>query len=279
MGLGGPGTRSLGERWPLAVSWGIGIGLMGFIFGAASLSLVERPRQPVAGHAAIYRQIFPNLDLNGAGAFLQLAFITFGIILVGFAVATLVKGWASDEAGGRLETLLSTPMSRARWALAGGLGLFAAIGVMTLVIMVGIGIGSTLAGGDVATPILGTVVFALYGIALAGIGMAVGGLVSTSIAGEVVAAIVILTFLIDLIAPALKWPDWIHQLALTSHLGQPMIGNWDWVGHGGLRRDRGRRPAARVVGHLEARHRALSPTDLAGAAHSLDGAPSPRRGR
>jgi hypothetical protein len=54
--------------------------------------------------------------------------------------------------------------------------------------------------------------------------------VSTAIAGEVVAAIVILTFLIDLIAPALKWPDWVHQLALTSHLGQPMIGNWDWVG-------------------------------------------------
>ena len=119
-------------------------------------------------------------------------------------------------------------------------------------------IGSALAGGDVATPIVGTVVFGLYGIALAGIGMAVGGLVSTAIAGEVVAAIVILTFLIDLIAPALKWPDWIHQLALTSHLGQPMIGNWDWVGHGGLRRDRRRRPAPRVVGHLEARHRALT---------------------
>ncbi len=233
MGLGGPGTRSLGERWPLAVSWGIGIGLMGFIFGAASLSLSSALDSLSPDTQAIYRQIFPNLDLNGAGAFLQLAFITFGIILVGFAAATLVKGWASDEAGGRLETLLSTPMSRARWALAGGLGLFAAIGVMTLVIMVGIGIGSTLAGGDVATPILGTVVFALYGIALAGIGMAVGGLVSTSIAGEVVAAIVILTFLIDLIAPALKWPDWVHQLALTSHLGQPMIGNWDWVGMAG----------------------------------------------
>ena len=62
---------------------------------------------------AIYQQIFPNIDLNGAGAFLQLAFVTFGIILVGFAAATLVNGWASDETGGRLETLLSTPMSRA----------------------------------------------------------------------------------------------------------------------------------------------------------------------
>ncbi|HEY6571631.1 MAG TPA: hypothetical protein VIZ22_15165 [Candidatus Limnocylindrales bacterium] len=230
MGLGGPGTRSLGERWPLAVSWGIGIGLMGFIFGAASLSLTSALDSLSPETQQIYKTIFPNIDLNGAGAFLQLAFVTFGLILVGFAVATLVKGWASDETGGRLETLLSTPLSRARWAIAGGAGLFGAIVVMTLVIMIGIGIGSGIAGGDVATPIVGTVVLGLYGLALAGIGMAVGGVVSTSFAGEVIAAIVIITFLIDLIAPALKWPDWIHQIALTSHLGQPMIGNWDWVG-------------------------------------------------
>ena len=230
MGLSGPGTRSLGERWPLAVSWGIGIGLMGFIFGAASLSLTGALDQLSPETQQIYKTLFPNIDLNGAGAFLQLAFVTFGLILVGFAVATLVKGWASDETGGRLETLLSTPMSRARWAIAGGTGLFAAIVVMTVVVMIGIGIGSAIAGGDVTTPIVGTVVLGLYGLALAGIGMAVGGVVSTAFAGEVIAAIVIITFLIDLIAPALKWPDWIHQIALTSHLGQPMIGNWDPVG-------------------------------------------------
>ena len=38
------------------------------------------------------------------------------------------------------------------------------------------------------------------------------------------------TYLIDLIAPPLKLPDWVHQLALTAHLGQPMIGAWDPVG-------------------------------------------------
>jgi putative exporter of polyketide antibiotics len=51
-----------------------------------------------------------------------------------------------------------------------------------------------------------------------------------SLAGEVVAGIVILTFLIDLLVPALKLPDWIHQLALTSHLGQPMVGIWNVAG-------------------------------------------------
>jgi hypothetical protein len=25
-------------------------------------------------------------------------------------------------------------------------------------------------------------------------------------------------------------PDWFHQLALTAHVGQPMIGQWDVAG-------------------------------------------------
>ena len=232
VGLRGPTSRSLGERLPLAVSWGIGIGLMGFIFGAASLSLTDAVSNLSPDTQAIYRNVFPNLELNGAGAFLQLAFITFGLILVGFAAATLVNGWATDETGGRLETLLSTPMSRVRWALSSGLGVYVAIVVMTAVIALGIGIGAALAGFDVVTPVTGTVVLGLYALALAGIGLAVGGIVSTALAAEVIAAIVILTFVIDLLAPALKWPDWVHQIALTSHLGQPMIGSWDWVGMG-----------------------------------------------
>ncbi len=232
IGLRGPTSRSLGERLPLAVSWGIGIGLLGFIFGAASLSLTDAVTNLSPDTQQIYRNLFPNLELNGAGAFLQLAFITFGLILAGFAAATLVNGWATDETGGRLETLLSTPMSRVRWALSSGLGVYLAIALMTAVIALGIGIGAALAGFDVVTPVTGTVVLGLYALALAGIGLAVGGVISTAFAAEVIAAIVILTFVIDLLAPALKLPDWVHQLALTSHLGQPMIGSWDWIGMG-----------------------------------------------
>ena len=47
---------------------------------------------------------------------------------------------------------------------------------------------------------------------------------------ETVALVVIVTYLIDLLAPAFGLPDWVHQLALTSHLGQPMVGIWDWAG-------------------------------------------------
>ena len=230
MGLRGPVGRSFGDRLPLAVWWGIGIGLLGFILGAAALSLPGALFDLSPDTRRIWETLFPNIGLNGSGAFLQLAFITFGLILAGFAAATLVSGWASDETTSRLEMLLTTPLSRVRWAITSGIGLLAAIVLLTAIVALGIGLGSAIAGGDLVTPIIGTVVIGLYAAALAGLGLAVGGLVSTSIAGEAVAAVVIATFLIDLIAPALKWPDWIHEIALTSHLGQPMVGTWDWPG-------------------------------------------------
>src|SRR5207244_3947536 len=97
------------------------------------------------------------------------------------------------------------------------------------IIALAIGIGAVAAGSDAITPMIGTFALGLYATALAGIGFAVGGFRS-SIAAEVVATVVIATYLIDLLAPALKLPDAVHQLALTSHLGQPMVGIWDLAG-------------------------------------------------
>src|SRR4051794_39072024 len=231
LGLGGPLQRSFGERFTAATWWGIGVGIMGFVFGAAATSFTDALAKLSPGTLGIFRTVFPSVDLlSGAGAFLQLAFVTFGFILAGFAAATFVGGWASDESEGRLEMLPSVPVSRFRWAIEGGLGVYAAIGLFTLLVMAGIGLGSAITGGDVRTPIAGTLVLGLYALALAGIGLAWGGLVGTGFAAEVVAALVILTFLIDLLVPALQLPDALHQLALTSHLGQPMVGVWDWGG-------------------------------------------------
>ena len=230
LGLGGPASRSFGERLPLAMAWGIGVGLFGFVLGAAARSFGDEIANLSPDTLNIFKSIFPNIDLTGAGAFLQLTFVEFGVILAGFAAATLVAGWASDENSGRLEMILSAPLSRRGWSIAGGLGLFGAIVVYTVLLAIGIGLGAVIGGDDVLTPIAGTFVIGLYALALGGIGLAVGGLIRASIAGEVVAAVVIVTFLIDLTVPALKGPDWLHQLALTAHLGQPMVGTWDPAG-------------------------------------------------
>jgi ABC-2 type transport system permease protein len=146
---------------------------------------------------------------------------------VGFAAATLVAGWASDETSGRLELVLATPLARRAWAVRSGQGVFLAITLMTIVFALAVGIGALLAGSDAVTPMAGSVTLGLYAAALAGAGFAIGGLLRTSIAAEIVALIVTVTFLIDLLAPALRLPDWVHGLALTAHMGQPMVGSWD----------------------------------------------------
>ena len=151
-------------------------------------------------------------------------------VVAGFAAVTLVSGWATDETSGRLELVLAAPLSRRAWVLRIGLGVFAAIALLTAIVALGVGAGAALAGSDALTPMAGTLALGLYAAALAGVGLAVGGLAGTGVAAATVAVVVVATYLIDLLVPALDLPGWVHKLAMTAHLGQPMVGTWDAAG-------------------------------------------------
>jgi ABC-2 type transport system permease protein len=228
LGVRGPISRALGDQLPRALAWGIGLG----VFGATLASLVGPMSAQIAGDAnllRVFRTAFPTFDLTSAGGFLQF-FVQLFYIAAGFAAATFVSKWASDETDGRLEEALATPMTRGRWVVSAAVGALLADAVMTLLFAVSVGLGGTSGGVSVGTAMLGSASIGLYAAAIIGIGVAVGGVWRTSLAAEIAAVVVVATYLVDLLAPALKMPDWVHQLALTSHLGQPMVGNWDLVG-------------------------------------------------
>jgi ABC-2 type transport system permease protein len=230
LGLHGPVGRAFGERLPLSLAWGIGIGVFGLVIAAVAPSLASAFASMDQSTAQIFKNAFPNFDVTTAGGGLQLIFIQLGFIAAGYGAATLVAGWASDETGGRLEMLLATPLSRGFWLIRSGLGMFLAIAALNVVIAIAVGIGAVLAGSDALTPMAGSFTLGLYMVALAGIGIAVGGLFRTSIAADIVALVVTATFLLDLLVPALKLPNVVHELALTAHMGQPMVGLWDPAG-------------------------------------------------
>ena len=173
--------------------------------------------------------LFPNADFASVGGWMQF-YVELLFIAAGFAGATFVARWASDEADGRLEMALTTPLARARWVLAGGAAALMAVVVATVLFAVGIAIGSAIGGLSSGDALLGSVSMGLYAAAIVGIGVAVGGLWRTSIAAEIAALVVVVTYLLDLVAPPLNLPDWLHQLALTAHFGRPMVGEWDLVG-------------------------------------------------
>lgn len=228
LGIRGPTSRAFGDQLPRALAWGVGLGLM----GAMMASLAGTLSGQVAGDEnlmRVIRTVFPNYDFASAGGFLQL-FVELFFIAAGFAAATLVSKWASDETGGRLEEVLATPLTRSRWLVSGAIGAF--LGVVVFTIIFALGVAGGAASGDLAAgpALAGSASLGLYAAALIGVGIAIGGVWRTSLAAEIVAVLVIATYLLDLLAPPLNLPDWVHQLALTAHFGTPMLGQWDLTG-------------------------------------------------
>lgn len=231
LGVGGPLARSFGETLPSAIWWGIGLGLLSFVMSASSTAFVdELNRSP--GLTQAVRDMVPGIDMTTSAGFLQMVFIDLGLALVGLAAATFVASWVADETSGRFELLLTTPLTRARWAIASGLGVFVAIVVTVALVGVALVLGVASTGEDPVGPAVGLLALVVYGGAMAGIGFAVGGLTRPSFAAPTVVAIAIGTVLLQVLAPALRLPDWVKQLALSDHMGHPLVGTWDAAGIG-----------------------------------------------
>ena len=229
VGLRGPTGRAIGHNLPSALAWGLGIGIFGFAIAGSGSSFLEQLND-APDFVRLLDQIFPGFDIGSVGGFLQLLFVEFGLILAGLAAATLVAGWASDETSGRLEFLLATPLPRARWVLVGGIAVVVGAAIVTAMAATGIAIGSAMVGSEISGPVVGTLVIGLFAAAMGSIGIAVGGLTRTSIAAPVVAIVTIVTWFLDILGPAFGLPDAVQQLALTSHYGFTMLGDWDPVG-------------------------------------------------
>lgn len=229
--LAGPFSRSLGERLPASLVWGAALGLFGLLISFSVDEFVEA----LSGIPQIVEMIgrlFPDADILSAAGFLQLAFFSEAILFISVAAAALVAGWASDEGERRLELVLAAPLTRAGWAVRSALGVMAGIAVVTSLLMVGVAIGASTqaAAGNVGSLTLGVSVLGLYAMALAGIGLAVGGLVRPSLAAPVTLIVALSFFLWDLIGAIVGLPEEVLDLALNRHLGQPILGQYDVPG-------------------------------------------------
>lgn len=76
----------------------------------------------------------------------------------------------------------------------------------------------------------GGLVIGLYGAALAGVGILVGGALQPSWAGPAVAGLAIGMYILEVLGGILGLPEWAINLSLTAHLGQPIGGLYDAPG-------------------------------------------------
>ena len=102
--------------------------------------------------------------------------------------------------------------------------------VTAVVASLGAALGVAAVGDNPGTPFVGGLVLALYAMAMGAVGLAVGGLFRAGWATVVTTEIVASGLMIEILVPALDLPRWVLDLNLNSHYGEPMVGNWDWVG-------------------------------------------------
>jgi ABC-2 type transport system permease protein len=228
-GTGGPFRRQLAERAGMAIGVGLGIGIYGTLIAASAEQFAEGLGQ-MPGIDALIERLYPGVDIGSPSGILQLAFFAFGSLLLSLAAAAFVGGLAADENGKRLDVILAAPLARFRWFVAAGLGVFAALVVATVVMGVLIGVGVAASGGDVGGPIAGSAVLVLYGAAFAGIGIAIVGLGWPRLAALATGSVAITSYLLGVLGNALGLPDWLVDLALSEHVGQPMAGQFDVPG-------------------------------------------------
>lgn len=229
LGLREPLGRTFGERIRAAGMWGLAIGLYTLLIAGTSTTLAEAIGQ-IPALQQIMRLLYPDVDYTTVAGVLELTLTKNVLVIFGFMAATVVAGWASEESSGRLEVVLSAPISRLAWFVRSGLGTFLAIVLSAAIVSLAAAIGAANQGSDAGTPARGAFVFALYGIAWAGLGLAAGGLVRSSLAAPTVIVLTVGSFLLELFAAALRLPDWVAGLALGSHYGRPFVGSWDPAG-------------------------------------------------
>jgi ABC-2 type transport system permease protein len=195
--------------------------------------------------ASIGRQMVTLVNGGGAlGAYLTVAghgdpyvaltgFFWFGIfemLLAVFAI-TQVSRWSADDSEGRLEMILSAPVSRTRVVAERAATLLAATAVVVSFSSAGFYLAARSAGinlglGDLFTASWPLLLFALSFAAL-------GALLASRVPRATVAALATLAFvsyLVTDIAPLLKWPDWTTRLSLFSLYGNPLANGVYWTG-------------------------------------------------
>jgi ABC-2 type transport system permease protein len=229
LGLRTPFGRSFAERLPAALAWGCGIGLYGLAIASSGSAFAEA-LEGIPQMGEIIERFYPGVDLASPGGMLQLAFMGFALLMMGFAAAVLVSGWASDEGERRLELVLSAPVTRFRWALASGAGVMVAVALTAVLLSALIAVGAAADGAEPVQPFVGSLVAGAFGAALGGIGIAVGGLARPGLAAASVIGLTIGFYLLDFLGAALDLPEAIRWLSLSNHLGQPLIGVWDVPG-------------------------------------------------
>ena len=210
-----------------AIVWGVALGALTVLYVSITHSTIAALQSEANLQKLIAR--FRAGALNSDAAFLSLILSTLLPLLIAVFAVMLAAAWAGEESSGRLDLPLAYPQGRRRYFLERTAAALAALGVAALLLTVIFLTAVRLAGIDLTfgRTLLSTLLLVPLAAAIAMFGYAVSAL-RPRLVTAVTGAIVLLSYLLQLLAPLFGWPDAVLHGSVFHLYGQPLLNGLRW---------------------------------------------------
>lgn len=200
------------------VGWSIGLLAFGLIFG----SLIEQIQDVQGGTADYYTELVGTDVLEDA---YQASTIVIAGMIVAIYVVQVLLRMRVDEAGGTLESVLATGVSRPRWVMGHVLNAMVGAVLLILIFSASMGLTSGQALGDTAAQVrtlIGAGLAQLPGTLVIGSAVVAAVAVAPRWAAPISWAMLFATFMLGpMFGPSLGLPQWAQDVSPFTHA--PMV--------------------------------------------------------
>lgn len=221
-----PFTEGLWEQRVGLAVWVVSVMLLSTLMVSATKSMADAlssdPRIAEALQHATQGPVYAAL----------LGVVWFGIallLLAGYAVVQVAR-WSAHDQEGRVEMLLSAPISRTRVVIERALEFAVASLLIVTGGYIGVAIGAPTSGLNLDGSHLFTASALLWPFALAfgGLGVAVASR-WPRVAVPLLAAFAVVEWFLGDLAPLFRFPDWVANLSVFHLYGNPVAGTSPWT--------------------------------------------------
>lgn len=222
-----PIIRDLYERRVTLLVWAAGLSATGALFTVLTKTIV----QPLLA----IPELKPYFDvfLHGAIYPAFLGFIWFGfaqLLMAGFAISQVAR-WSAEDSDGRLELVLSNPISRGRVVAERAIVLTLGALLITAVSGVAVGVESHYQGIDLDPYRLtiATLLLVPFTLVFAAVGAVMAARIPRATAG-LLGIFAFASYLFVQLGPIFKLPAWTQNLSAFTLYGQPLTQGVDQTG-------------------------------------------------
>lgn len=228
-GLRGVLPLALRTDLPSVAWWVFGMGGLTLLVIGITRSTKDSISSALSSSPA-FSEIFARNGLATDAGFLSGLLFFFLPLMVAVYALAIAVGWARSLDAGYFELVLATPISRSRVFLdscgATVVGLFIAPLVLWLLSLLGIGIwGLDVAAGRLLAAFFGFLPFELL---IAAFVYLLAGRLGAGATLGVGGGLLVVSFLLELVGPLLKWPAPVLGLSIFHQYGAPIVEGPRW---------------------------------------------------